>query len=87
MGLGVIVVANICEGPHNEQHHCHRYTGSHADVMSGTGTYFPSSMNTFHIPGEIVMDDEDADKLGQEIQVGQAGDAGVVLLPLWDLGA
>ena len=44
-------------------------------------------MNTFHIPGEIVMDDEDAEQLGHEVQMGQAGDAGVVLLPLWDLGA
>lgn len=40
-----------------------------------------------HIPGEIVMDDEDAEKLDHQVQVGQAGDAGVVLLPLWDLRA
>ena len=33
------------------------------------------------------MDDEDAEKLDHQVQVGQAGDAGVVLLPLWDLRA
>ena len=33
------------------------------------------------------MDDEYTDQLDHEVQVGQAGDAGVVLLPLWDLGA
>ena len=33
------------------------------------------------------MDDEDAEELGQQVQVGQDGDAGVVLLPLWDLRA
>ena len=33
------------------------------------------------------MDDEDAEKLGQQVQVGQDGDAGVVLLSLWDLRA
>ena len=30
------------------------------------------------------MNDEDAKQLDHEIKVGQAGDAGVVLLSLWD---
>ena len=33
------------------------------------------------------MDDEDAKQLDHEIKVGQAGDAGVVFLSLWDLRA
>ena len=32
------------------------------------------------------MDDEDTEELDHEVQVSQAGDAGVVLLPLRDLG-
>ena len=33
------------------------------------------------------MDDEDAEQLDHQVQVGQDGDAGVVLLSLWDLRA
>ena len=55
--------------------------------MSGTISFLFPQFTHLHIPGEIVMDDEDAKQLDHEIKVGQAGDAGVVFLSLWDLRA
>jgi len=67
----VIVKADAGEGPQNESHHCKGDSLGHGSMK----------------PAEVVMDDENTNKLDDKIKMTESRDRGIVNLPLWDLRA
>ena len=67
----VIVKADAGEGPEDEGHH------SQGDSL-GHGTIQPA---------QVIMDDENTNKLDDKIKMTEDGNGGIVNFPLWNLRA